>query len=53
MKRVTGQGVEPTETETMPGQKRIAVVQCVKAGGWLPCRDSNPNYLIQSQASYR
>ncbi|MEA2510769.1 MAG: hypothetical protein QOJ59_256 [Thermomicrobiales bacterium] len=20
---------------------------------WLGCRDSNPNYLIQSQASYR
>lgn len=26
---------------------------CRRHSGWLGCRDSNPNYLIQSQASYR
>ena len=25
----------------------------MRATTWLGCRDSNPNYLIQSQASYR
>ncbi len=53
MKRVPGQTVEPTATGTMRGPKWMAAMQCAKAAGWLPCRDSNPNYLIQSQASYR
>lgn len=38
-------------------ERAAAVVPCIeyqeRGGERLGCRDSNPNYLIQSQASYR